>query len=74
MIQYKYLYIIKLIFIKSDMYSLGIILFELLFPFKTEMERLIEINKLKNDDEYLKEKKTDLNNLLAMVRKIKSLY
>jgi hypothetical protein len=74
LIQYKYLYIIKLIFIKSDMYSLGIILFELLFPFKTEMERLIEINKLKNDDEYLKEKKTDLNNLLAMVRKIKSLY
>ena len=34
------------------MYSLGIILFELCFPFKTDMERLIEINNLKTDANY----------------------
>lgn len=31
------------------MYSLGIILFELYCPFKTEMERMLNINDLKNN-------------------------
>ena len=33
---------------KTDIYSLGIIMFELLSNFNTEMEKHIEINKLKN--------------------------
>ena len=32
------------------MYSLGIILFELYYPFKTKMERFIEIEKIKKFD------------------------
>ena len=30
------------------MYSLGIILFELYFPFRTDMERIMNINNLKS--------------------------
>ena len=33
---------------KVDIYSLGIILFELLIPFQTEMERFNTLNNLKN--------------------------
>ena len=35
---------------RTDIYSLGIILFELLNNFTTEMEKNIEITKLKNDN------------------------
>ena len=34
------------------MYSLGVILFELYYPFKTDMERQIEINNLKTKEDY----------------------
>ena len=40
---------------KSDIYSIGIILFELLNQFNTIMEKTIEINKLKDNLEYSKE-------------------
>ncbi|XKL63554.1 hypothetical protein PGB90_005918 [Kerria lacca] len=33
---------------KSDLFSLGILLFELIYPFHTNMERIEEINKLRN--------------------------
>lgn len=33
----------------TDIYSLGIIYFELLYPFKTEMERVITLDKLKRE-------------------------
>ncbi|MCO5571335.1 hypothetical protein L7F22_025073 [Adiantum nelumboides] len=33
---------------KADMYSLGVILFELWHPFKTAMERFVVLNELKN--------------------------
>ena len=41
---------------KTDIYSLGIIMFEMLNNFETEMEKSIEISKLKNN------KYVDLNN------------
>lgn len=43
---------------KTDIYSLGIIYFELIHNFKTEMERSIMINKLKNRK--IKDTKLDL--------------
>jgi hypothetical protein len=46
------------------MYSLGIILFELCFPFKTDMERLIEINNLKTDENYFNKPCLKSNNEL----------
>lgn len=33
---------------KVDIYSLGIILFELLIPFSTEMERIVALTNLRN--------------------------
>lgn len=42
---------------KTDIYSLGIIMFELLNNFNTEMEKHIEINKLKNNQDVELDKK-----------------
>ena len=44
---------------QSDMFSLGIIMYELYCPFKTEMEKTIKINDLKESgkfDEQMEEK------------------
>ena len=35
---------------KTDIYSLGIIYFELLYPFRTEMERIITLHKLRKGE------------------------
>ena len=37
---------------KSDMYSLGIILFELFHPFETGMERVVVLNQLRENQFY----------------------
>jgi len=54
---------------RTDIYSLGIIYFELLYPFGTEMERVITINKLRrgiipNDFPYNDEIKL-INNMIC---------